>query len=235
MLARGMTWQHGKPCRWWHAPTGTPRGAGRAGRVADRPVGLTTPGNAGRGKGPDFERMTGRGEGMTTGGRLTGSERVRHVQTVLYAKAKEEPERRFHALCDKVWREDFLREAWAMVRRNGGQPGEDGESLEAIERLHTSYVLSYYLHAQPAVGTTDRRPAMRHHGGLVAAPSGRLIPNWNGSTGCRDTGRPPRRLDGLMHRGGPAAGGGPPRGPSPVRTYDLACEILWCTCPSPPL
>ena len=70
---------------------------------------------------------------MTTGASLTGSQRVRHFQNVLYAKAKEEPERRFHALCDKVWREDFLHEAWAMVRRNGGQPGVDGESLEAIE------------------------------------------------------------------------------------------------------
>ena len=71
---------------------------------------------------------------MATGTRLTGSARVRHFQTVLHAKAKEEPERRFHALCDKVWREDFLREAWALVRNNGGQPGVNGESLEAIER-----------------------------------------------------------------------------------------------------
>ena len=60
---------------------------------------------------------------MATGERLPGPERVRKLQTVLHAKAKEEPERRFHALVDKVWREDFLAEAWRRVRRNGGLPG----------------------------------------------------------------------------------------------------------------
>ena len=66
---------------------------------------------------------------MTTGGSLTGSDKVRKLQTVLHAKAKEEPERRFHALIDKVWRMDFLNEAWARVRRNGGSAGVDGETI----------------------------------------------------------------------------------------------------------
>ena len=70
---------------------------------------------------------------MTTGGGLTGSERVRKLQTMLHAKAKEEPGRRFHALADKVWRADFLREAWAEVRRNGGAAGVDGETFAMIE------------------------------------------------------------------------------------------------------
>ena len=70
---------------------------------------------------------------MVTGASLTGSQRVRNLQTVLHAKAKEEPERRFHALYDKVWREDFLTEAWTMARRNGGQPGVDGQSFRDIE------------------------------------------------------------------------------------------------------
>ena len=70
---------------------------------------------------------------MTTGESLTGSQRVRRLQTVLHAKAKEEPGRRFHALCDKVWRKDFLAEAWRLARRNGGQPGVDGESFRDIE------------------------------------------------------------------------------------------------------
>ena len=73
------------------------------------------------------------GKGMATGESLTGSQRVRRLQTVLHAKAKEEPGRRFHALCDKVWREDFLWEAWRLARRNGGQPGVDGESFRDIE------------------------------------------------------------------------------------------------------
>ena len=57
---------------------------------------------------------------MTTGQHLTGSKKVRKFQTMLHAKAKEEPKRRFHALADKVWRMDFLDEAWDRVYRNGG-------------------------------------------------------------------------------------------------------------------
>ena len=70
---------------------------------------------------------------MTTGESLPGSEKVRRLQSVLHAKAKEEPSRRFHALIDKVWREDFLAEAWRRVRRNGGAAGVDGETFAAIE------------------------------------------------------------------------------------------------------
>ena len=70
---------------------------------------------------------------MTTGESLPGSEKVRRLQTALHAKAKEEPDRRFHALIDKVWREDFLAEAWRRVRRNGGSAGVDGETFTDIE------------------------------------------------------------------------------------------------------
>ena len=74
-----------------------------------------------------------RRQGMATDRGLTGSERVRKLQTVLHAKAKEDPKRRFHALADKVWRKDFLREAWDRVRRNGGSAGVDQESFKDIE------------------------------------------------------------------------------------------------------
>ena len=69
---------------------------------------------------------------MTTGESLRGSASVRKLQTVLHAKAKEEPGRRFHALVDKVWREDFLLAAWGMVRRNGGAAGVDGVTVADI-------------------------------------------------------------------------------------------------------
>ena len=71
---------------------------------------------------------------MATGESLAGPERVRKLQTVLHAKAKEEPDRRFHSLIDKVWREDFLAEAWRRVRRKGGSAGVDGETFADIER-----------------------------------------------------------------------------------------------------
>ena len=127
---RGNT---GSPVGGVHAPTGPSREVGRAGGVADRPVRPETPGNAGRGKGPDFEREAERGQGMATGASLTGSRGVRKLQTVLHAKGKEEPGRRFHALIDKVWRADFLTEAYGQVRRNGGTVGVDGVSFADIE------------------------------------------------------------------------------------------------------
>ena len=70
---------------------------------------------------------------MATGKRLTGPEKVRQLQMVLHAKAKEEPGRRFHALIDKVWREDFLAEAYRRVCRNRGSAGVDGEDFADIE------------------------------------------------------------------------------------------------------
>ena len=70
---------------------------------------------------------------MITAENLTGSDKVRKLQTVLHAKAKEEPDRRFHALIDKVWRADFLIEAWEQVRRNGGSAGVDGETVKSVE------------------------------------------------------------------------------------------------------
>ena len=123
----------GSPVGGAHTPTGTPRGAGRAGRVAEGLVVPRKPGNAGGGKEPWFESDAERGKGMTTGESLPGSEKVRRLQTVLHAKAKEEPDRRFHALIDKVWRGDFLAEAWRRVRRNSGAAGVDGETFADIE------------------------------------------------------------------------------------------------------
>jgi RNA-directed DNA polymerase len=60
-------------------------------------------------------------------------DKVQELQTKLYAAAKSSPERRFHALFDKVHRKDFLWRAWVTVARNGGAPGVDGVSIEDIE------------------------------------------------------------------------------------------------------
>src|SRR5262245_11524004 len=55
------------------------------------------------------------------------------LQRALYATAKREPARRFHALYDKVWREDILAHAFALSEQNGGAPGVDGVRFAQIE------------------------------------------------------------------------------------------------------
>jgi hypothetical protein len=54
------------------------------------------------------------------------------VQRTLYRRAKQEPERRFHALYGHVHRMDVLRRAWAGVCANRGAPGVDGVSVDAV-------------------------------------------------------------------------------------------------------
>ncbi len=65
---------------------------------------------------------------------LTTPDRIRTLQRKLYAKAKQEPAYRFYALYDKIYRKDILSHAWRLVRANGGSPGIDGISFEAIEK-----------------------------------------------------------------------------------------------------
>ena len=46
-------------------------------------------------------------------------DKVRALQRVLYRSAKQDPQRRFHALYDKVARSDILWRAWVDVATNG--------------------------------------------------------------------------------------------------------------------
>ena len=60
-------------------------------------------------------------------------EKVRQLQNKLYLTAKKCGSRRFHALYNKVYRDDVLYEAWKRVKANKGSNGIDGIAIEDIE------------------------------------------------------------------------------------------------------
>jgi RNA-directed DNA polymerase len=61
-----------------------------------------------------------------------GAEKVRKLQRALYRASKQDKERRFYSLYDKVWRADVLWEAWRQVKANKGAPGVDGKAIDVI-------------------------------------------------------------------------------------------------------
>ncbi len=72
---------------------------------------------------------------------LTTRMSVQKLQMALHDKAKESPERRFHALYDKVYRRDILAFAYQCCKANGGAAGVDGQSFEGIEEYGVERLL----------------------------------------------------------------------------------------------
>lgn len=60
-------------------------------------------------------------------------DKSQELQRKLYRAAKRQRNRKFHALYDRIFRPDILRQAWEEVRRNGGSAGQDGVSIEDVE------------------------------------------------------------------------------------------------------
>jgi group II intron reverse transcriptase/maturase len=97
--------------------------------------------NATGGKGHERGHVDegGKREGMNGESRSNSPERrlphdkVQQLQERLWAAAKQSPERRFHALYDRMWRSDVLDEAWKRVKKNRGSAGLDAETIAEVE------------------------------------------------------------------------------------------------------
>jgi RNA-directed DNA polymerase len=116
--------------------------------------------NAVGGKGPDFGHASGAGtrKGMAGTARsnspgkrslvvdLNGlppvRDNVQRLQRKLWAAAKQSPERRFHALYDRIYRGDVLMEAWRRVRANRGAAGVDKQTLVEVEAYGVQRLLA---------------------------------------------------------------------------------------------
>ena len=66
---------------------------------------------------------------------------ARELQRKLWVAAKRSPDRRFHALFDRICSGDVLWEAWRRVRKNKGAAGIDRQTLEAVEELGVDRLL----------------------------------------------------------------------------------------------
>ena len=94
--------------------------------------------------------------------RAKGVDRVRALQRVLYRCAKQDRDRRFHALYDKVARGDVLWKAWGEVRANRGAAGVDGVTIDDIVRSGVGDFLDE-LAVKLRAGTYRPRPLRRVH------------------------------------------------------------------------
>ncbi len=76
----------------------------------------------------------GKREGMAEKRPNDPIDKVRELQRTLYGCAKQSRTRRFHALYDRIFRGDVLREAWKRVKQNKGAAGVDRQTLADIEQ-----------------------------------------------------------------------------------------------------
>lgn len=91
---------------------------------------------------------------------ITPQDKSRELRRKLYLEAKRCRNRRFHALYDRIFRPDILRQAWEEVRRNGGSAGQDGVTIEDVEREGVEQFLGQ-IEQDLKAGTYRPKPVLR--------------------------------------------------------------------------
>jgi group II intron reverse transcriptase/maturase len=91
-----------------------------------------------------------------------GGDKVRQLQRRLWVAAKRSPERRFHALVDRIYRRDVLWEAWRRVKQNRGAAGVDRQTLDGVEQYGVEQMLDE-LHDALRAGTYRPQPVLRRY------------------------------------------------------------------------
>jgi RNA-directed DNA polymerase len=99
--------------------------------------------------------------------------KAQELQDKLYHAAKENPKRRFHALYDKIYREDILWEAWRRVRGNKGSGGMDGITIDHIMEGNGEERFVEEVREQLIAGTYHPLPARRKE---IPKQDGKLRP-----------------------------------------------------------
>lgn len=99
--------------------------------------------------------------------------KAQELQDKLYLAAKENPKRRFHALYDKIYREDILWEAWRRVKSNKGSGGIDGITIDHIEKVYGAERFVAEIREKLISGTYHPLPARRTE---IPKPDGKLRP-----------------------------------------------------------
>jgi RNA-directed DNA polymerase len=86
---------------------------------------------------------------------------VRRLQRKLWAAARQSPERRFHALYDRICRGDVLWEAWHRVMENRGAAGVDRVTLAYVQDEYGAGRMLAELQRDLREGTYRPAPARR--------------------------------------------------------------------------
>jgi RNA-directed DNA polymerase len=123
------------------------------------------------------DATTGDGEEVPEAFAVNGTDlppKLSALRQKLYLKAKREPKFRFYTLYDRIYRQDVLEAAWALVAGNDGAPGVDGVTIKEIEDSPGGpEALVAELH-QSLKEKTYRPQAVRRV--YIPKPDGRLRP-----------------------------------------------------------